>query len=141
MDEKHVTIFLAKLPPTYSGHLISQVGAYFTNLVQTGERIKNGLNTGKLKDYQALFKQAYQKKYIESKDKKMYTILDKSPKKFFRCSNVTRVNQLSAPHFSDDSRSFYSPLIPYHSQDQYQEAQPATLLHHLNHLRSSCLSF
>lgn len=43
------------LSSTYYDRLIGQARASFANLVQTGEWIEDGLKTGKIKDYQALF--------------------------------------------------------------------------------------
>lgn len=42
---------MGTLPSAYYDRLIGQDGAPFANLVQTGERIEDGINTGKIKDY------------------------------------------------------------------------------------------
>lgn len=56
--KENVTIFMGTLSSTYYDRLIGHVGALFVNLVQTGERIEDGLKTGKIKDYEILFDQS-----------------------------------------------------------------------------------
>lgn len=46
------------LSSIYYDRLIGHAGASFANLVQTGERIEDGLKTEKIKDYQTLFEQS-----------------------------------------------------------------------------------
>lgn len=57
-EKENVTIFMSTLSSTYYDRLIGHAGASFANLVQTGERIEDGLKTGKIKDYQTLFEQS-----------------------------------------------------------------------------------
>lgn len=45
---------MATLLSTYYDCLISQAGVSFAYLIQTSERIEDGLKTSKIKDYQAL---------------------------------------------------------------------------------------
>lgn len=51
----NVTIFMSTLFSTYYDRLIGQASASFTNLVQIGEYIEDGLKIEKIIDYQTLF--------------------------------------------------------------------------------------
>lgn len=56
--KENVTIFMSTMSSTYYHRFIGQVGASFVNLVQTEERIQDGLKAEKFKDYQKLFEQS-----------------------------------------------------------------------------------
>lgn len=43
---------MSTLASSYYNRLTGYAGASFVSLVQTGERIEDGLKTGKIKDYQ-----------------------------------------------------------------------------------------
>lgn len=69
----------------YYDRLIGHASASSANLVQTGERIEDGLKTEKIKDYQMLFKQSHNGKACSMKNIFPYKELIKVKKRFIQC--------------------------------------------------------
>lgn len=88
--KENVTIFMSILSATYYNRLIGYASASFTNLVQMGERIEDGLKKEKIKDYQTLFASLPWSRRFHEKDfpgkrndkseKKVHVISSQTPK-------------------------------------------------------------
>lgn len=80
---------MSTLSLTYYDRLIGHAGASFSNLFQTGERIEDGLNTEKIKDYQKPFDQSsrvgastkknFPNKRNDNNEKEVHTISPSTP--------------------------------------------------------------
>lgn len=95
---------MSTLSSSYYDRLIGHVGVSFAYLVQTGERIEDGLKTGKIKDYQTLFEQPL--RGIRGSIKKIFSALD--------TENREREVHTIRSHASRHQQSVVYPAPVYH---------------------------
>lgn len=129
-EKENVTIFMGTLSWTYYDRLIGHASASFANLVQTGERIEDGLKTGKIKDYETLFdhspngagnfvKRSFPNKKTYKSDKEVHTISTPAPRYQQTCPSPAPIYQITSPALhTPPYRILYPPPLIYHLPQQ-----------------------
>lgn len=134
-EKENLTTFMGTFPSTCYYRLIGHVSEFFSNLVQIGERIGDGLKTDKIKHYQALFdqlsngvggsiKKTFPNRKNENDEKEVHSISGQAPRHEHSHAHSAPIYQLSTPSPSPPA----NPIVQYIHLPQFTASCPPSCL-------------